>query len=120
MPLWGDNDMYDDLDEEALTKTQLNNDNIISSSPSFDPDKLGKQTKNRLRSMQEAESILKSAGWLNASPDGYSLYESMKPVDSDIITTSTEWKKSVQEKRQDILNTKRQNLISTIQKFDQP
>jgi len=73
---------------------------------------LGKHGSLIKAQMQAIENVVRNAGWLNESPDGV-ISVNKKALESQINQPANKWKTAVQDKRQELLAERAQNIPAT-------
>jgi len=98
---------------DKLQDLNADNDEIASYKYSI----LGPHGRNIQAQMDATEHVVRSAGWLDNCYDG-TLAVNMNPIELETSQPSTKWKSIVQDKRQEILNERTQNIPSAKLKHD--
>jgi hypothetical protein len=79
--------------------------------------KLSKRGQALLAEMIEAESIIQESGWLDTSPDGINTTV-QRNVQPDIIQSGKQWKATVQKKRQEVIEKRKEHMPKTSYQTD--
>ena len=106
-PNWMSSDVLNELDDDNIDQTNEGDD--FGDEEGSENDSVNKYTtlgpygKQAQAQMDATENILRSAGWLDDSPDGLNEINKI-PLQPETQQPGSKWKAAVQKKRQQILD----------------
>ena len=111
-------DIYDNLDSDLVDDNSFESDDFTFDINFVNEDAIGPKTEKRNRDMLHVEQIMRNAGWFDKSTNGPADVGDLTPVVPDQLQSGKDWRAVVQQKRQEIIDKRCQNIPENIDDID--